>query len=240
MSNTQADRLAEPRDCFESIKRHLTGQVSALATSIIATCDAGLAALAKQQASPDAQPVAEAFAGFHGTTVKWLSPFPIPSGTTLYTIPPSAPQQASPEAQQEWKVGNTVTIRPTRMEVFATPPSAPQAALPAGYSALIEAAADVLSLRTDGDKLTAAASLALDERLCLIAIKMRSAADAIAHGKSQAAALSDEQIREVILQTVYEGDSTVLYRDQWSTDIGIPFARAILAEAGITQEKSNG
>jgi hypothetical protein len=43
--------------------------------------------------------------------------------------------------------------------------------------------------------------------------------------------LSDEQIREVILQSVYEGDGTVPYRTQWSTDIGIPFARAVLAAA---------
>lgn len=45
--------------------------------------------------------------------------------------------------------------------------------------------------------------------------------------------LSEAQLKELILQTVYEGDGTIAYRDQWSQDIGIPFARAIEAAHGI-------
>lgn len=61
MSNNEADRLADPRDCFESIKRHLADQPSALATAVMATCDAGLAALAKQRA-PEATEQRQALA----------------------------------------------------------------------------------------------------------------------------------------------------------------------------------
>lgn len=45
--------------------------------------------------------------------------------------------------------------------------------------------------------------------------------------------LSDEQIAALVLATVYEGDSSTPYRDAWTTEIGIPFARAIEAAHGI-------
>jgi hypothetical protein len=39
--------------------------------------------------------------------------------------------------------------------------------------------------------------------------------------------LTDEQIAEIALKTVYQGDATTPYRADWTAEIGIPFARAI-------------
>ena len=44
--------------------------------------------------------------------------------------------------------------------------------------------------------------------------------------------ITDEQIKELILRTVYEGDASTPHRDAWAAEIGIPFARAVLAAAG--------
>ncbi len=48
--------------------------------------------------------------------------------------------------------------------------------------------------------------------------------------------LTDEKIKALVLETVYEGDSRTPHRDAWSAEIGIPFARAVERAHGITGE----
>ena len=45
--------------------------------------------------------------------------------------------------------------------------------------------------------------------------------------------LTDEQISALVLETVYENDERIPYRDYWVREIGMPFARAIEAAHGI-------
>ena len=45
------------------------------------------------------------------------------------------------------------------------------------------------------------------------------------------AALSDADIDKIALEVIYEGDTSIPYRQEWCNDIGRPFARAILAAA---------
>ena len=45
--------------------------------------------------------------------------------------------------------------------------------------------------------------------------------------------LTDEQISALVLETVYENDERIPYRDYWVSEIGMPFARAIEAAHGI-------
>ena len=47
--------------------------------------------------------------------------------------------------------------------------------------------------------------------------------------------MTDEQIANVVLQTVYAGDDSTPHRNAWAREIGIPFARAIEAHHGITK-----
>ena len=47
----------------------------------------------------------------------------------------------------------------------------------------------------------------------------------------QGAALSDADIDKIALEVIYEGDTSIPYRQEWCNDIGRPFARAILAAA---------
>lgn len=50
--------------------------------------------------------------------------------------------------------------------------------------------------------------------------------------------LTDEKIKALVLETVYEGDSRTPHRDAWSAEIGIPFARAVERAHGITGEST--
>jgi hypothetical protein len=52
-----------------------------------------------------------------------------------------------------------------------------------------------------------------------------------AKARREAQQLTDEQIADIALASVYEGDESIPYRAFWVRDIGIPFARAILAAA---------
>ena len=45
--------------------------------------------------------------------------------------------------------------------------------------------------------------------------------------------LTYEQISALVLETVYENDERIPYRDYWVREIGMPFARAIEAAHGI-------
>jgi hypothetical protein len=46
--------------------------------------------------------------------------------------------------------------------------------------------------------------------------------------------LNEEQIAEIVLRDVYEGDESIPYRHDWTRETGIPFARAIERAHGIT------
>ena len=45
--------------------------------------------------------------------------------------------------------------------------------------------------------------------------------------------MTDAQIEALVLETVYENDERIPYRDYWVREIGMPFARAIEAAHGI-------
>jgi hypothetical protein len=45
--------------------------------------------------------------------------------------------------------------------------------------------------------------------------------------------LTDAQIEALVLETVYENDERIPYRDYWVSEIGMPFARAIERAHGI-------
>ena len=45
--------------------------------------------------------------------------------------------------------------------------------------------------------------------------------------------LTDAQIEALVLETVYENDERIPYRDYWVREIGMPFARAIERAHGI-------
>jgi hypothetical protein len=46
--------------------------------------------------------------------------------------------------------------------------------------------------------------------------------------------LSEEQIADIVLRDVYEGDESIPYRHDWTRETGVPFARAIERAHGIT------
>ena len=50
---------------------------------------------------------------------------------------------------------------------------------------------------------------------------------------SRAQPMTDAQIEALVLETVYENDERIPYRDYWVSEIGMPFARAIERAHGI-------
>jgi hypothetical protein len=117
---------------------------------------------------------------------------------------------------------------PSTQDYASTKPSTP-----AGWmarSALQQAALALEELQGPGFLIGGV----MHYRIGLILPKLNEAIDALAAPPAQPAApLTDEQIKALVLATVYEGDCSTPHRDAWAAEIGVPFARAIERAHGI-------
>lgn len=155
-------------------------------------------------------------------------------GAACWTDPAYAPDAstwaAAWRASKAQPVGEPVAWSgdPSTQDYASTKPSTP-----AGWmarSALQQAALALEELQGPGFLIGGV----MHYRIGLILPKLNEAIDALAAPPVQPAApLTDEQIKALVLATVYEGDAITPHRDAWAAEIGIPFARAVEREHGI-------